>query len=48
MGRMRDEESIRIVHNVIALMSMSMLTLFISESWRKTTDRERTSFREEN
>lgn len=38
MGRMRDEESVSIAHNFLALMSALMVTLFISGGWGRTTD----------
>lgn len=48
MARKRDEESVSIAHNFLALMSALMVTLFISGGWGRTTDWESTSFREEN
>lgn len=40
MGRMIDEQSIRTAHNFLGLMSMLIVTPFISEGWRRVTDWE--------
>jgi hypothetical protein len=45
MGRLADGESVSIVLHFLALISMLMVTLFISGGWGGTTDQESTSLR---
>lgn len=45
MGRLADGESVSIVLNFLALISMLIVTLLISGAWGRTADQECTSLR---